>query len=263
MSPILGVCGVVFSMWFFVKFEGNSFTGFFQWAGIVMLGVAPPSIMLLSHNVLDFLMGLKLLFSSAFSRVRWHHEEAIEILSAASKAVRAEGLGATISFRDKARYEFLRDGLSLLVNDFKPDEIRNNLMARINLKQSHMQMAASLFQNMSKLCPGVGMIGTLMGLIGMLANMSDPTKIGSNMALAMITTLYGLCLGTIIYGPWGEKLVLEAEKSLEVDLLIVEGILNIKGKKSSAHLRDLVKSYSKESVSLKKDSGSEKGKGGT
>ena len=72
------------------------------------------------------------------------------------------------------------------------------------------------------------------------------------MALAMITTLYGLCLGTIIYGPWGEKLVLEAEKSLEVDLMIIEGILNIKGKKSSAHLRDLVKSYTKESAAAKK-----------
>ncbi len=222
-----------------------------------MLGVGPPSIMLLSHSLVDFLTGLKLLFGSMFSRVRKHHEEAIEIISAASKAVRSEGIGAVIPFRNKARYEFLKDGLSLIVNDFKPDEIRNNLMARINLKQGQIQMAASLFQNMSKLCPGVGMIGTLLGLIGMLANMSDPTKIGSNMALAMLTTLYGLCLGTIIYGPWGEKLVLEAEKALEVDLMIVEGILSIKGKKSSAHLRDLVKSYSKDPSGKKGDTSEE------
>lgn len=245
MSPILGISGIVFAIWFFFHHEGkDGFTGYVQWAGITLLLVGPPSIMLLSHTLTDFVTGFKLLFSSMFSRVRKHHEEVIDTLSAASKAVRSEGLGAIIPYRDKARYDLLRDGLSLIINDFKPDEIRNNLMARINLKQSHMHMAANLFENMSRLSPGVGMIGTLMGLIGMLSNMADPSKIGSNMALAMITTLYGLALGTIIFGPWGEKVMLEAEKTLEVDMLIVEGVLNIKSKKSSVHLKDLVKSYS-------------------
>lgn len=244
MSPILGIIGIVFSGWFFFAHEGkNGFTGFFQASGLVFLLVGPPSIMLLSHTLTDFLTGFKLLFSSLFSRVRHHHEEVIEILSAASKAVRSEGMGAVIPFRDKAHYSLLRDGLSMIINDFKPDEIRNNLTARINLKQSHMQMASNLFENLSRLCPGVGMIGTLMGLILMLSNMSDPSKIGSNMALAMITTLYGLALGTIIFGPWGEKVALESEKCLELDLLVLEGVLNIKGKKSSVHLKDLVSSY--------------------
>jgi chemotaxis protein MotA len=245
MSPIIGLIGTVFALWFAFAHEGKEgFTGFIQPAGLVLLLVAPPSIMLLSHTITDFIMGGKLLVSSMFNRTRKHHVEVIETLSAASKAVRSEGLGSIIQFRDRASYDLLRDGLSLIINDFKPDEIRNNLMARINMKQSHMQMAANLFENMSKLSPGVGMIGTLMGLILMLSNMSDPARIGSNMALAMITTLYGLILGTILYGPWSEKLMLEAEKTLEVDMLVVEGILNIKGRKSSVHLKDLVKSYS-------------------
>jgi chemotaxis protein MotA len=264
MSPILGISGIVFAIWFFIKYEGhNGFTGYFQMAGFVLLLVGPPSIMLLSHTISDFLTGFKLLLSSMFSRVRKHHEEVIETLSAASKAVRSEGLGAVIPFKEKARYDLLRDGLAMIMNDFKTDEIRNNLMARVNLKQSHMQSAANLFENMSRLSPGVGMIGTLMGLIGMLSNMSDPSKIGSNMALAMITTLYGLGLGTIIYGPWGEKVMLEAEKSLEVDLLVVEGVLNIKSKKSSVHLKDLVRSYSAGSnkSAAKGGSGQESSKG--
>lgn len=245
MSPIIGLAGTIFALWFALTHEGKEgFTGYVQPAGLVLLIVAPPCIMLLSHALTDFVTGIKLLISSMFSRSRKHHEEVIDTLSNASKAVRSDGLGAIIPFRDRATYDLLRDGLSMIVNDFKPDEIRNNLMARVNLKQSHMQLSANLFENMSKLSPGVGMIGTLMGLIGMLSDMSDPAKIGSNMALAMITTLYGLMLGTIIYGPCGEKVMLEAEKVLEIDLLVVEGILNIKGRKSSIHLKDLVKSYS-------------------
>jgi chemotaxis protein MotA len=87
------------------------------------------------------------------------------------------------------------------------------------------------------------MIGTLMGLIGMMANLSDPASIGSGMALALITTLYGLLLGTIIYAPFGEKIALEAEKSQELDLMVLEGVLALKSKKSSVHLKNIMATY--------------------
>lgn len=243
MSTVLGICGIVFSLYFAFSHEGSGFKGFLDPAAMVLLGIGPPSIMLLSHGVTDFITGVRLVFSSMFFGSRRHHEEVIMTLTEASKAVRSEGIGAVIAFRDKARYPLLRDGLSLIINDFKTEEIRHNLSARVNAKQGHMQVAANLFENMAKLSPGVGMIGTLMGLIGMLSHMDDPSRIGSNMAMAMITTLYGLMLGTIVYGPWGEKVALEAERVQEIDMLVVEGILNIKGKKSSVHLKDIMKTY--------------------
>ena len=243
MSSFIGILGIIGSLYYAFTQEGGGFKGYLHPGAIVLLAIAPPSIMLLSHSFTDFLTGFKLLFSAMTNRIRSQHEEVIESLTLASKAVRSEGLGAILKFRDRANYPMLHDGLSLIINDFKVDEIRNNLMARVNAKQTQMTLAAHLFQEMSKVCPGVGMIGTLVGLIGMLAHIADPSKIGSNMALAMITTLYGLIFGTIIYAPFGEKIALEAERTLEVDMLVVEGVLNIKGKKSSAHLRDLVQSY--------------------
>ena len=244
MSMLIGMAGIIGSLIFVFWYKSPGYQGYYDLPSLVLLGVAPPSIMLLSHTLMDFLTGIRLLFSSMLSQGRRNHSEVIETLTVASKAVRSDGLGSIMPIRDKARYDLLRDGLSLIINDFKPEEIKHNLMARVNQKQSHMALASSLFENMSKVCPGVGMIGTLLGLIAMMANMSDPASLGTGMALAMITTLYGLLLGTIIYGPWGEKIALEAEKILEIDLLVVDGILNIKGKKSSAHLKDLLKSYS-------------------
>lgn len=243
MSPLIGILGIIGSLYYAFTQEGGGFKGYLHPGAIVLLAVAPPSIMLLSHSFTDFITGFHLLFSALTNRIKEQHEEVIEALTHASKTVRSEGLGAILPLRDRAKYPLLRDGLSLIVNDFKADEIRNNLMARVNAKQTQMSLASHLFQEMSKVSPGVGMIGTLMGLIGMLSHIEDPSKIGSNMALAMITTLYGLIVGTIIYAPFGEKIALEAERTLEVDLLVVEGVLNIKGKKSSAHLKDLVQSY--------------------
>ncbi len=259
MSTLFGLAGIVFSLWFAFKNEGGGFQGYFSLGGAVLLLVGPPSIMLLSHSIMDFVTGIKLLFASMMGGRKKTHEEVIDTLTAASKAVRADGMGAVIPFRDRATYDLLRDGLSLIVNDFRPEDIRNNLTARINLKQSHLQAASNLFENMSKICPGVGMIGTLMGLIGMLSNMSDPAKIGSNMALAMITTLYGLGLGTILYAPWAEKIALQAERALELDMLVLEGVLNVKGKKSSVHLKDLMKSYTSAGKAGKADDSGKKG----
>ena len=247
MSPIIGLAGIGFSLYYIFMFPTKGYAGYLDMPSAVLLGLTPPCIMLLSHTLGDFLVGAKLLVAAMFSRNKKHQKEIIDTLTYASKLVRSEGIGSLIKVRDGAGYSLLRDGLSLIVNDFKPDEIRHNLMARINAKQSQMNLSSNLFENMSKVCPGVGMIGTLLGLIGMLSNMQDPSNIGAGMALAMITTLYGLLLGTILYAPWGEKIALEAEKSLEVDLLVLDGVLSLKGKKSSAHLKDLVNTYGKSS----------------
>lgn len=244
LSQIIGLIGIIFSIVFVLKYPAAGFKGYFDLPSLVLLMVMPPSIMMLSHTITDLLTGLKLLFSAMTSQQRRQQLTIIDVLTKASALVRSEGLGVLARIKDQAHYELLRDGLALILNDFKTEEIRHNLMARINTRQSHLNSAANLFENMSKICPGVGMLGTLLGLIDMLANMQDPTKINSGLALAMITTLYGLLLGTVIYGPWSEKVALEAEKVLETDMLVLEGVLNIKGKKSSIHLKDIVKTYS-------------------
>lgn len=243
MSQLLGLIGIGLTMWYVFTQPASNFSGFWDLPSAVLLGGGPPCIMLLSHTLGDLFTGFRLLGSSIFSSHARNQAEIMEYLTRASQVVRSDGLGALVALRDRTRYDLLRDGFSLIVNDFKPDEIRNNLMARVNAKQTKFALAASLFENMAKLCPGVGMIGTLIGLITMLKVMSDPSKIGGGLALALITTLYGLMLGTIIYGPWGEKIHIEAEKMLEIDLMVVEGVINIKSKKSSAHMKDIMKAY--------------------
>lgn len=243
MSQILGLAGIIYTIYFVVSHPHGSFNGYWDPSAGILLGLGPPCVMMLSHNLTDLVVGIKLLFQSITSQHSRHQAEIIDTLTRASQMVRSDGLGALVQVRDRVRYDLLRDGISLIINDFKADEIRHNLMARINAKQSRMALATNLFENMSKICPGMGMIGTMLGLIQMLSNMNDPSKLGGGMATAMITTLYGLSIGTIIYGPWGEKIHLEAEKNLELDMMVLEGMLNIKSKKSSIHMKDIMKTY--------------------
>lgn len=243
MSGIIGLCGIVYVFYVVFTHPHTGFTGYIDKTAIILLAIAPPSIMLLSHTIQDFLTGFVILFRSTFQNSRKSQGEVINTLTACSAKVRAEGVGSLMGVRDKLKNELLRDGVSMIVNDFTVQEIRHNLEAKISTKQGHMSLAVNLFENMSKVCPGVGMIATLVGMITMLSNMSDPSTIGAGLAVAMIGTLYGLILGTIIYAPFAEKISLESEKILELDMLVMEGVLHLKEKKSSLHFRDLVKTY--------------------
>ncbi len=245
MSAIIGILGLFFSLRYVFTHPHAGFNGFFESSAVVLIGIAPPCIMLLSHTLSDMIRGIAILAKASINQQSRVEKEVINVLTSASAAVRSDGIGALMKFRNTVRYELLKEGLSLILNDYSIDEIRHNLTARINTKQGHMMLASSLFENMSKLCPGVGMIGTLIGLITMLSNLKDPSTIGGGMAVAMITTLYGLFLGTILYGPFGEKISLESEKSLEIDMMVLEGVLLLKGKKSSVHMKNIMKTYSK------------------
>lgn len=244
LSLILGIAGIFYSLYFTVTHHGSGFDGFYDKTALVLLLLMPPSVMLLSHTITDFYVGLTILLKALFRTQGRREKEVIEVLTASSALVRAEGIGALMKVRNRVKYPFLRDGLSLILNDFSSEEIRHNLQNKINAEQMRMSLASNLFENISKLSPGVGMIGTLVGLISMMANLKNPDQIGAGMALAMIGTLYGLLLGTLIYGPFSEKISLEAERNLQIDLMILEGILTLKGKKSSIHMRDIMNTYS-------------------
>lgn len=243
MSAIIGFIGITFCIWFITNTPASGFHGYYDKHSLVLLLTMPPSVILLSHSLTDFATGFQTLFRAMRGVPNKAQIEVIDFLTKAQALVRANGIGALINARGAIKYDLLREGISLIVNDFSVDEIRHNLTNKINTKQTRMAMAASLFESMSRLSPGVGMLGTLLGLIQMMANLKDPSSIGAGMALAMIGTMYGMMLGNVFYGPCAEKIVLEGEKILELDQMVLEGVLGLKQKKSSIHMRDIMSTF--------------------
>jgi chemotaxis protein MotA len=245
MSTAIGLAGIFYSLYFVFTYPVTGFSGFYDLPSLVLLLLAPPSIMLLSHTLGDFAMGVRILVGNMLKSKRRLQQEVINILSSLSASVRADGYASLVNARKSIKYDLLREGVAMIVNDFSTEEIKHNLEAKIKAKQSLMNHASDMFENMSKVCPGIGMIGTLLGLISMMSNMSDPKTMGAGMALALITTLYGLLLGTILYQPWGAKIAVETEKALEIDLLVLEGVLHLKNRKSSLHFNNLMNTYNR------------------
>jgi chemotaxis protein MotA len=94
--------------------------------------------------------------------------------------------------------------------------------------------------------PAMGMIGTLIGLVAMLANMDDPKSIGPAMAVALLTTLYGAMMATMVMIPIADKLTLRAEQEGLIQAMIVDALIAIQGGQNPRVIEAMLQNYMKE-----------------
>lgn len=120
--------------------------------------------------------------------------------------------------------EFLQKGIRLVVDGHDPELVRKILSTEINQTIERHERGASIFSAIGDVAPAMGMIGTLIGLVQMLANMSDPSSVGPAMAVALLTTLYGAVIANTVALPVADKLNLRSAEESTNKELIVEGI---------------------------------------
>ena len=136
--------------------------------------------------------------------------------------------------------QYLAKGIGLLVDSTPPEIIESSLENVLTLMKSRHTNAAMMWRSWADIAPAMGMIGTLVGLVGMLQNMSDPKAIGPAMAIALLTTLYGAFFANVLAKPIAEKLEGYSQDETENCELIVEGIMGIQSGMNPRSLSDLL-----------------------
>jgi chemotaxis protein MotA len=149
-----------------------------------------------------------------------------QIIEFAEQA-RREGILALESRALEITDEFMKQGIQLAVDGTEPDLIEKILSSEISYMESRHEDGAKIFDFLAAMGPSFGMIGTLVGLVLMLGNMSDVASIGPNMAVALITTLYGSILANIFCLPTVEKLKTYSKKEVLLKELMLEGIMSL------------------------------------
>ena len=144
-----------------------------------------------------------------------------------STKARRDGILALESDANNEENEFLKKGLSMAVDGNEPDTIRDLLEIDMDQTSERHKANAQIFEQMGGFSGAMGMIGTLIGLVAMLLNMSDPSAIGPSMAVALLTTMYGAMIGNIIGAPVANILLIRDSDEVLVKTLIVEGIMAI------------------------------------
>ncbi len=144
----------------------------------------------------------------------------------ATKA-RREGILALESSMNEVEDQFLAKGLQLTIDGLEPKSIEEILETEIDHVRNRHSLGADILLTMGTFSPALGMIGTLIGLVQMLQNMSDPGKIGPAMAVALLTTFYGAILANILFNPLAGKLRNRSKEEILVKELMLNGILAI------------------------------------
>ncbi len=195
-----------------------------------------PSVMITIGGSLSALMvstkleDMKKLFKYmgiAFKPHTYDIPQLIKTVTEYSIKARRDGILSLEQNVNQEENDFLRKGLSMAVDGAEPDSIRELLEVDMEQSFARHNSNADMFEQWATLAGSFGMLGTLVGLVAMLVNMSDPSSIGPAMAVALITTLYGSLIGNTVGTPIANILRIRAKDEVLMQQLVIEGIISI------------------------------------
>ena len=161
-----------------------------------------------------------------FTKPKNSPQEFINQLVSFAESTRREGLLAQERRLEEIRDPFLAEGLNLIVDGLPPATVENILNSEIEAIQLRQQQERNIILHCGKCAPAFGMLGTVIGLVLMLTNL-HAESVGPGMAIALLTTFYGLLAAHLFFMPVAEKLKQLNEAELRIKSMIVRGVLGI------------------------------------
>jgi len=144
-----------------------------------------------------------------------------------SQVSRREGLLVLENYIPTVKDEFTRKGLQLLVDGADPERIRELLEVEVNTFEGEWRQSARIWEAAGGYSPTIGILGAVMGLIHVMENLSDPSKLGAGIAVAFVATIYGVGLANLIYLPIAGKLKYYIGRMVLVREMLIDGLVGI------------------------------------
>jgi len=181
---------------------------------------------LVNYPLKDFL-GIFSVAKNVFRRVEYDPNRLIAQFVQMSRVARRDGILSLQQVAEKSRDPFLAKAILLIIDTPDPAVVSEILETEIDALAERHRKGADIFTTMGNFAPAMGLLGTLIGLIQMLRKMHDPSTIGPSMALALITTFYGVILANLVFIPMAGKLRDRSAKEILVKQLILNGVLSL------------------------------------
>ena len=156
-----------------------------------------------------------------------NHQQLIQQVTSWSQVSRREGLLALDAIVSELKDDFVRKGLQLVVDGAEPERLREVLEVEINTFEQEMKLAARVWEAAGGYSPTIGILGAVMGLIHVMENLSDPSKLGAGIAVDFVATIYGVGLANLVYLPMANKLKTHISRLVVQREMIVDGLVGI------------------------------------
>ena len=200
--------------------EGGKFASLLQPAAFAIVVIGTFGAVLLQTEGPTFMRGVRMLkwvFQPPPSqRAKLAREIAVWSLHA-----RRDGLLSLEQYMQGNRDKFIQKGLRLVVDGIHPDKLRGILEVEVSAYEFGQRQAARIWESAAGYSPTIGILGAVLGLIHVMENLTDPSKLGSGIAVAFVSTVYGVGLANLFFYPVGNKLKsIVAETVTQYEILV-------------------------------------------
>ncbi|MGD8290802.1 MAG: MotA/TolQ/ExbB proton channel family protein [Desulfobacterales bacterium] len=203
---------------------GGTFSIFINVPGILIVVGGTIATSFIKFSMTDVINSISVAMKAFTAKID-PAEEIMEKMVTVAKVAKERGLMALES--EKPDDEFAAKAFQFLADGFDEQQIKELLQKDINLTIQRHATGRNVFKGMGGSAPAFGMIGTLIGLVQMLANMANPQDIGPAMAIALLTTLYGALIANLVCLPLADKLALRSQQEQISKNLILDAVLGI------------------------------------
>ena len=181
---------------------------------------------LISYPLSD-VVGVFRITKNAFRHKTQNPLALIPKMVAFAKKARREGILSFETAMKEIDDPFLVRGMQMAIDGMDGDDIEEVLTTEIMWLEERHRIGAEIYSTMGTFAPAVGMLGTIIGLVQMLMQMTDPTRIGAPMAVALLTTFYGTLLANLLFLPISGKLRVRSKQEVLAKQMALQGILSI------------------------------------
>jgi chemotaxis protein MotA len=221
--------------------DGGNFGAFIDKHAIIIIfgGVIAATMVRYPFSVI--MHGIPMGLRYAFQMRAFHPRDLIGEITELAALVRKQGTIAleTVKISDP----FLAQGARYVADGYDKDFIRSTMERDRDNFLMRLEEGSKVYRAIGECAPAWGMIGTILGMVTMFANMSDPSKLGPAMATALLATLYGAVIANAIATPIADKLHVKIEEEEVSRTLIIDGILQIRDAKSPTLIKEMLLAY--------------------
>jgi chemotaxis protein MotA len=226
--------------------EGGRIGSIVQGSAAIIVFGGTMGATFLSFSMRDIVLAFRMLRHVFFEDVVVPREHSVinDLVDYAQKA-RKNGILSLENEVNGIGYSFMRRAMRLLVDGVDPVLIQSSLEQDIRTFEEERTRGARVFEAAGGFAPTIGIIGAVLGLIHVMENLSDPTKLGSGIAVAFVATVYGVASANLIFLPVAKKMLNSTREEVNLRELITEGVMGIQAGRNPYYIKEHLLSFMK------------------
>lgn len=241
IATAVGILGGIGTIVVIIMIDGGNFAAYYDKHAVIIIFGGAAAATMIRFSFHSMIHGLPMGMRYAFQMRAMDPRTLIDEITRVAEVVRKSGPIALENVQ--VDDPFLAQGIRYIADGYEKEFIRDTLERDRDNFLMRLEEGSKIYRAIGDCAPAWGMIGTILGMVTMFANMDDPSKLGPAMAIALLATLYGAVVANMFCLPIADKLHLKLEEEEVSRSLIIDGILQIRDAKSPTLVREMLLAY--------------------